>query len=69
MTRAMSAVEKVNHDFVEKAMPLDGQPDEVVVREFDPKFMRRTTIKVRLLVFGPGLNSLSHSWTLLSCPS
>ena len=49
MAKVVSAVEKLDGDFIENAAPADKdtQQQEVVVREFDPKFMRKTMIKVR----------------------
>jgi hypothetical protein len=46
MAKTLSAVEKLDNSFVEEAQPKDGQQEEFVVREFDPKFMRKTTLKV-----------------------
>jgi len=47
MAKTLSAVEKLDNTFIEEATPKDGQQEEFVVREFDPKFMRKTTLKVR----------------------
>lgn len=47
MAKTLSAVEKLDSAYVEDASPTDGQREEVVVREFDPKFMRKTMRKVR----------------------
>ena len=49
--RTLSAVQKVDDAYVEDASknPTDSSEQEVVVREFDPKFMRKTTLKVRWL--------------------
>jgi hypothetical protein len=49
MAKVVSAVEKLDGDLIENASPVDKdtQQQEVVVREFDPKFMRKTMIKVR----------------------
>lgn len=46
--RTLSAVQKDDNAFVEDAGKdvVDSQ-EEVAVREFDPKFMRKTTLKVR----------------------
>lgn len=46
MAKTLSAVEKLDNTFIEEATPKDGQQEEVVVREFDPKFMRKTMRKV-----------------------
>lgn len=47
MARTLSAVEKLDAAYVEDALPANGQREEVVVvREFDPKFMRKTMRKV-----------------------
>jgi hypothetical protein len=43
--KTISAVEKLDGAYVEDAAT-DSQ-QEVVVREFDPKFMRKTMLKVR----------------------
>ena len=49
MAKTLSAVEKLDGAYVEDASKTndDGQQEEVVVREFDPKFMRKTMLKVR----------------------
>lgn len=45
--RTLSAVQKVDDAYVEDASKDVGDStQEVVVREFDPKFMRKTTLKV-----------------------
>jgi hypothetical protein len=46
----VSAVQKVDDAYVEDASKnaTDSSEQEVVVREFDPKFMRKTTLKVCL---------------------
>jgi hypothetical protein len=46
--RTLSAVQKVDDAYVEDASKIatDSSEQEVVVREFDPKFMRKTTLKV-----------------------
>jgi len=48
MAKIVSAVEKFDGTHVENASPADKdtQREEVVVREFDPKFMRKTMRKV-----------------------
>lgn len=48
MAKILSAVEKLDGAYVEDASKIngDGQQEEVVVREFDPKFMRKTMLKV-----------------------
>jgi hypothetical protein len=48
MAKTLSAVEKLDNAYIEEAQPKDGQQEEVVVREFDPKFMRKTMLKVCL---------------------
>jgi hypothetical protein len=49
MAKVVPAVEKLDGAYIENASPADKdtQQQEVVVREFDPKFMRKTMIKVR----------------------
>lgn len=49
MAKVISAVEKLDGTYIENAPPADKdtQQQEVVVREFDPKFMRKTMRKVR----------------------
>ena len=51
MGKVLPAVDKLDSKYVENASPVDDdtQRQEVVVREFDPKFMRKTTLKVRWL--------------------
>ena len=45
--RTLSAVQKVDDAYVEDASKdVADSTQEVVVREFDPKFMRKTTLKV-----------------------
>ena len=46
--RTLSAVQKVDDAHVEDASKTatDSSEQELVVREFDPKFMRKTTLKV-----------------------
>jgi len=46
MVKTLPAVEKLDSAYLEKATMKNGE-EEVTVREFDPKFMRRTTRKVR----------------------
>lgn len=46
--RTLSAVEKLDGAYVEDASKtVTDSQQEVVVREFDPKFMRKTMLKVR----------------------
>ena len=45
MVKILPGVEKLDNTFLEKAPTKHGE-EEIVVREFDPKFMRRTTLKV-----------------------
>jgi len=65
--RTLSAVQKVDDAYVEDASKTatNSSEQEVVVREFDPKFMRKTTLKVccpsNLLAYVLCANS--HSWT------
>lgn len=64
--RTLSAVQKVDDAFVEDASKtVTDSEQEVVVREFDPKFMRKTTLKVcrpsNLLAYV--LCADSRSWT------
>lgn len=49
MAKTLSAIEKLDGAYVEDASKTNdgGQQEEVVVREFDPKFMRKTMLKVR----------------------
>ena len=63
--RTLSAVQKDDNAFVEDAGKdvVDSQ-EEVAVREFDPKFMKKTTLKVcltLLLVYVRCANV--RSWT------
>lgn len=53
--RTLSAVQKVDDAYVEDASKTatDSSEQEVIVREFDPKFMRKTTLKVRWLYYLP----------------
>ena len=45
--RTLSAVQKVDDAYVEDASKdVTDSSQEVAVREFDPKFMRKTTLKV-----------------------
>ena len=45
--RTLSAVQKIDDAYVEDASKdVTDSAQEVVVREFDPKFMRKTTLKV-----------------------
>jgi len=64
--RTLSAVQKVDDAYVEDASKtVTDTEQEVVVREFDPKFMRKTTLKVccpsNLLAYVLCANS--RSWT------
>lgn len=66
MAKTLSAIEKLDGAYVEDASNIneEGQQEEVVVREFDPKFMRKTMLKVRR----PSLAIVQHvtdfrSWT------
>lgn len=46
--KPLSAVEKLDGDYVEDASKtVTDSQEEVVVREFDPKFMKKTMLKVR----------------------
>jgi hypothetical protein len=46
--KTLSAVEKLDHAYIEDASEkISDTQQEVVVREFDPKFMRKTMLKVR----------------------
>ena len=63
--RTLSAVQKVDDAYVEDASKnVTDSSQEVVVREFDPKFMRKTTLKVlwpsSLHAYVPCANF--HSW-------
>jgi hypothetical protein len=51
--RTLSAVQKVDDAYVEDASKTatNSSEQEVVVREFDPKFMRKTTLKVCLVSY------------------
>ncbi|KAI7326629.1 MFS general substrate transporter [Hortaea werneckii] len=50
-TRTLSAVEKSDGAYVEDASKVGGDLEQdVAVREFDPKFMRRTMLKLDLIV-------------------
>ena len=66
--RTLSAVQKVDDAYVEDASKTatDSSEQEVVVLEFDPKFMRKTTLKVcwlcYLLACVPCANGC-YSWT------
>jgi hypothetical protein len=78
MAKVLSAVEKLDGTYVENASQADEdtQRQEVVVREFDPKFMRKTTRKVRrcfylsvyhVLTFSVGLDRDAPLDSDLSC--
>lgn len=67
MGKVLPAVDKLDSKYVENASPVDDdtQRQEVVVREFDPKFMRKTMRKVchrchfsvfNVLTFAAGLD-------------
>jgi hypothetical protein len=46
--KTLPAVEKLDHAYIEDALKtVTDSQQEVVVREFDPKFMRKTMLKVR----------------------
>jgi len=46
--KTLSAVEKLDNAYIEDASEkVSDSQQEVVVREFDPKFMRKTMLKVR----------------------
>lgn len=46
-TRNLPAVEKLDNAYIEDASKtITNEQQEVVVREFDPKFMKRTMLKV-----------------------
>jgi hypothetical protein len=46
--KAVSAVEKLDGAYIEDASKtVTDSQEEVVVREFDPKFMKKTMLKVR----------------------
>ena len=49
MAKVLPAVDKLDSKYLEHASTADEdtQRQEVVVREFDPKFMRKTMLKVR----------------------
>jgi hypothetical protein len=48
--KTLPAVEKLDHAYIEDALKtVTDSQQEVVVREFDPKFMRKTMLKVRRL--------------------
>jgi hypothetical protein len=45
--RTLPAVEKLDNAYVEDASKtVTNEQQEVVIREFDPKFMRKTMLKV-----------------------
>lgn len=64
-TKTLSAVEKADEAYVEDASKAERDLEqEVAVREFDPKFMRRTMIKVPCSCYLPvGLYANFYSWT------
>jgi len=47
-TKTLSAVEKLDNAYIEDASEtVSDSQQEFVVREFDPKFMKKTMLKVR----------------------
>lgn len=47
-TKTLSAVEKLDNAYIEDASEtVSDSQQEYVVREFDPKFMKKTMLKVR----------------------
>jgi hypothetical protein len=48
--KTLPAVEKLDSAYIEDALKtVTNSQEEVLVREFDPKFMRKTMLKVRRL--------------------
>jgi hypothetical protein len=46
--KTLPAVEKLDSAYIEDALKtVTNSQEEVLVREFDPKFMRKTMLKVR----------------------
>lgn len=68
-TKFIPGVEKLDNSYVEDAPSKTEQAEESQVREFDPKFMRKTMLKVlrhrRIFL----LDTDPRSWISSSCRS